>query len=232
MKLHRFIGAFDCTQKNIVIKDVEQVHQISRVLRLGVGDKCILCDGNKKDAIVEIEAVHPKEIVCKLIRLEDNERESDKKVVLYCSVLKRENFEWVVQKATELGVTTIVPFVCERTVKYAVRADRLVSIAHEAAEQSGRGVVPHIERIHTLDEICKHSEGNKENFVCDPYEAEKVIPTTNRGSVGVCVGPEGGFTGTEIEQMKSAGFVPVSLGKRILRGETAAIVACALALYE
>ncbi len=159
--------------------------------------------------------------------------ESSVRAVLYCAMLKRENFELVVQKATECGVAEIVPIVTARTVKLGLKIDRLQKIAREAAEQSGRGIVPEIFDPMSLKESIVHAKQNNANILFEPsgshflgtlvpFRLDATKVAMNRG---LFIGPEGGWTDDEVDQMRGAGYHVVSLGPRVLRAETAAIVA-------
>jgi len=155
MRLHRFILDLDLADDRLVISDFETINQIRNVLRLEVGDRFVVCDGKGKEATVQIftgplgpsERDAPKgagNILVDVLDRRDVASESSARVTLYCAVLKRENFELVVQKVTECGIAAIVPIISTRTVKLGVKLERLEKIAREASEQSGRGVIPEI----------------------------------------------------------------------------------------
>src|SRR5688572_22987985 len=137
MKIHRFIIHATVENGEAVVTDANIVQQIKKVLKLRVGEKVILGDGNMNEVLGEIYEVG-KAIKLKVLEEQKNENEPKNSVILYCSILKKENFEQVCQKATEVGVREIVPLVTARTVKLDVKTDRLQKIIREAAEQSGR----------------------------------------------------------------------------------------------
>ena len=143
---------------------------------------------------------------------------------MYLAILKKDNFELAVQKATECGVSNIIPVITERTIKTGLNTERLEKIVKEASEQSGRSIVPKILETMELKEALQHGTKNEEkvifHLVKENYEPKKNVTT-----VSIFIGPEGGFTEKEINLAKESGYEVASLGDLTLRGETAAIVA-------
>ena len=229
MKLHRFILPFTISGEQVEITDPEVVGQIRNVLKLKAGEQVLLCDGEMNEVIAEILAIGKEVIKVKVIKEQRNENEPLRKVMLYCAILKRENFELVVQKATEIGVAEIVPVITRRTVKLALKQERLEKIIKEAAEQSGRGVVP---KLHEPIEFEKAVEQvkDKQNILFDSSGSIPASSSQLPASIAIWIGPEGGFDETEIAAAKTAGFHIATLGKLTLRAETAAIVASYLAV--
>ena len=230
MKRHRFIGPYDLRTSEIVLED-DAARQMALVLKLKIGESVLLSDGQGREA--EYEILQIKKSAVRLIR--DSEisavkAEPTNRVMLYASILKRENFEFIVQKATECGVLRIVPVLGQRTIKKDVKIDRLREIAKEAAEQSGRGMVPEISEPMKLEQALKDAEINGQNYFFDKDAAMTGFKPPASGSIGLFIGPEGGWTPEEAAQAKHAGCKTVSLGPRVLRGETAAIVAVFLAV--
>src|SRR3989339_309137 len=123
MKIHRFIGTFDLTPDHLVLQDTNLVHQMGRVLRLQVGERVVLCDGNGQEIEGEIEVIDKKSVTINVKLRRQNLTESPQRVVLYLALIKRENFELAVQKATEVGVSEIVPIGTQRTVKSSVNLE-------------------------------------------------------------------------------------------------------------
>lgn len=228
MKRHRFIGSFSFTSDTFVVQDPELVHQWTRVLRLQPNDEVILSDGTGKEARCAVVAVEKKRVSLRILEQMRNEREPERAVSLFCAVLKRENFELVVQKATEIGVKEIVPILTKRTVKLQTKTERLQKIAQEAAEQSGRAIIPVIHEPMTFAQAMTLAGENTMNLFFDlspdALDTKKIIAKTQK-RIGVFIGPEGGWDETEIAVAKQAGFRSASLGALTLRAETAAIVA-------
>ena len=230
MRLHRFIGQFDCTGDHIEIADPGIVNQIVRVLRLGVGDRLIISDGAGMECVCEIAERHKDRLVVSIIERRTNATEPAVASVLYCAILKRENFELVVQKATEIGITEIVPLITERTVKLDIKEDRLQKIIMEAAEQSGRGRLP---LLHAPMQFADALADTKRNAITLFFDlSDTAIDSVNlheAQSRGVFIGPEGGWTEKEVAAARATGCAIVSFGALTLRAETAAIIASYLA---
>lgn len=233
MKFHRFVTQLDLDKKTIKIIDKELVHQINNVLHLKFSEQIILCDTLGNEVLAEIITLG-KNVECRVIEKRKNEVESARYVTLYCSILKKDNFSLVAQKATEVGVKEIIPLICERTIKKDVNLERLNKIAKEAVEQSGRAVVPIISAPMKLKNAVEKAKENDLNIVFQMAEKsfeDKIL--RGKKKVGVFVGAEGGWTDKELAFMKENDFVALSLGKTVLREETAAIVGTYLACrYE
>lgn len=222
-KIHRFIDKnFDLNKSEIEITG-EIAHQIIKVLKFEIGEKIELSDGkgavgfgkvknlNKNSVLVEIEKVE---------KLEEN-----KKTTLFCAVLKKENFELVVQKATECGISKIVPVITDRTIKTGLKLDRLEKIAKEASEQSGRSIIPEISEPVSFEKSLELIKKEDLNILFD-ISGEKFseIIKNNFEKANIFIGPEGGWTENEIEKVKNLNFKIASLGRLTLRAETAAII--------
>lgn len=226
MRLHRFIGNLDLSQDRVEIVDADIVNQILRVLRLGVGDRLILGDGNAHECIGEISDRQKDALTVTVIERYENNNDPTVSGILYCAVLKRENFELVVQKATEIGIREIVPIITKRTVKLDIKQDRLQKIIKEAAEQSGRGRLPVLRAPMAFTDVLDDTRRNDINLFFDlgdaALDAADLHGTQRRG---LFIGPEGGWTEEEATLARQAGCVIVSLGALAFRGETAAIIA-------
>jgi 16S rRNA (uracil1498-N3)-methyltransferase len=231
MKQHRFIGDFNLSKSVIVSYNKELNNQIKNVLRLVIGEQVILSAGDEQEVLAEIENLNKDEVSFKVLEQRKNLAEADNFVTLYCSILKRENFELVVQKATECGVKEIVPIISARTVKTGLKSERLTKIIKEASEQSGRGLVPRLDEAISLSDALKSAKTNDLNLFFDA-SGEKLTQLVIGKNIGIFIGPEGGWTDKEISLAKEHGCKIVSLGPLILRGETAAIVASYLAVLH
>lgn len=226
MRLHRFLVSADLNKSVVEIKDSNFLHQVKTVLRLREGDQLILV-GKKKEATAKI--IKYSEIGA-VLEILDTKKSSaaGRSVVLYVSVLKRENFELVVQKATEVGVSKIVPLISARTIKTGLRQDRLEKIAKEAAEQSGRNSAPEISPIMNFADILKAAPKN--SFIFSPDAKKSAVGFKFPKEANLFIGPEGGWLKEEVVAAKKAGFKELSLGKLVLRAETAAVVSSYLAV--
>lgn len=226
MKIHRFIGSFDLAGPEVEITDPENIKQIKAVLRLTVGDLLTLSDGVGIEAKVKILELGKNKIICEVLETKKQE-DRGRKVSLYLSILKKENFELAVQKAVECGVANIIPVITERTVKTGLNTERLEKIIREASEQSGRNMVPKIFETMSFSEALEHGKSSDEKIIFH-LTGKEYTPPKNIGLPyvsSIFVGPEGGFTESEAELAKSSGYTVASLGQLTLRGETAAIVA-------
>ena len=228
MKLHRFIGEYDLSKKEVEIIDHKIIKQIRAVLRLEKGDIIILSDGKGNDARVTLFNITSDKITGTVDKIPARTTLAGKTVNLYLAILKKENFELAVQKAVECGVSKIIPVITERTIKTGLNILRLEKIILEASEQCGQNIVPTLSPILDFKDAIVSALGDKIIFHLNSpeYQARK-----NINEVSIFVGPEGGFTEREIKEAKTAGFTAASLGVLTLRGETAAIVATYRAVH-
>lgn len=226
LKRHYFIGNFDLDSKEIICLDTEIVHHIKDVLKLKEGEEVILCDGQGKAAQARIEKIDKKNINFFVKNLLPGEA-GDKKIVLYAALLKRDSFEWLLQKAVETGVNEIVPIVSERTVKIGLNEKRWQKIIKEAAEQSQSLVLPKLLPIQNFKDALKNMSGAGVFF--DPAGQDIAKVKIKESQLSLFVGPEGGWSDKEIAMCQEKDLHFVNLGASILRAETAATVAIYLA---
>ncbi len=230
MRLHRFFGQFDFGKDRITISDPELFRQWRDVLRFEIGSELMLCDGHMNDALARIISFGRSSAVVEILGVSKNEHEPEKNATLYLSILKGEHFELVAEKATELGIKKIVPIICDRTVKQNIRRERLQKIIKEAAEQSGRGIVPELGEPLEFLSATRQAGAHGANYFFDSQgedikSHESRVMGQENATVGIFIGPEGGWTEAEILLAKKTKFKIVSLGPLTLRAETAAIVA-------
>lgn len=223
MKIHRFITPYEIRDSSVTIQDSELVHQFRNVLKFKTGEVVMLTNESMLEVTVRIAHMSKDTIDFEVIDEGVNNNEPKTKVTLYLAILKRENFELVVQKATEIGIYKIVPIITKNTVKTGLRYDRLEKIAKEAAELSGRSTVPTITEAIEYTDAIEQVKDIKDNIIFDI--SGKKMSEINIKPANVFIGPEGGFTEGEISEARNAGFTVASLGTLTLRGETAAIVA-------
>lgn len=229
MKIHHFISKdFDLEKPKIIIDDFAIVRQIRDVLRLQPGEEIILGNGMGTQAHALIVEMKKKTLEAEIIKKEINQTDLNINIKLYCSILKRDNFEWVVQKATEIGVGEIIPVVTKRTIKTNLNLDRLEKITNEAAEQSGRGILPTIKKPMDFDKAIEEAKQNKVNVFFDAggEDFEKLkVKIAKKESIGLFIGPEGGWEEDEVGLIKKKKIKIASLGRLTFRAETAAIIA-------
>jgi 16S rRNA (uracil1498-N3)-methyltransferase len=230
MKMHRFYLKQPLNQSEVVITDPALTHQIKDVLRLESGEKIVFFDGSGVEAEAEITAAEKRQITCKVNKTTKKEVPG-RQVTLFCAVLKNDAFETVVQKATELGIAKIVPLLTHQTIKKSINSKRLEAIAREASEQSGRVTVPEISHVEKFDTVVPTlSQMFDSSFFCDFSENTfSIQDMKGKKSVALLIGPEGGWNEHERTLAQNAGLTIRSLGKTVLRADTAATVACFIA---
>lgn len=216
-------------------------HQINNVLRAVPGDTFVFLDnaGNEYDAVLKKACKENVLLEIKSCRQVTGEPEI--KINLYLSLLKKDKFELVLQKCTEIGVSVFIPVVSQHCIplfSYSTgKHERWKSILREAAEQSKRGLIPQLEPVVPFSEACRRVkgfslilwEGEVKNSL---YAGLRNCLKSENNDINIFVGPEGGFTKEEIEMARINGIRPVGLGSRVLRSETAAMVATANILYH
>ncbi len=219
----------------------DDVKHISKVLRCNIGEKLEICDKNNNEYICEITDITKKEVFLNIIGSVDIKRECDIKIKLYQGLPKGQKMDLILQKLTEVGVSEIIPVITKRSVakledKKDKKIQRWERIVYEAAKQSKRGIIPKVKDPLSFKEALLDMKENSINIV--PYEKENsksikdAINKSNISIVGIFIGPEGGFDEEEINMLQDIGATSISLGPRILRTETASIVASSIVIYE
>lgn len=218
----------------------DDAHHVARVLRMRPGDRLALCDGRGTEYETEIVTVTPERVVCRLGAARASEAESPCRATLYQCLPKAGKFETIVQKCTELGVFAVVPTSSSRCVaepgrEFERKLERYRRVALEAAKQSRRAMVPEVFPPTALDRIDPAAF----DLFLVAYEEEQgrslkqaLREAKRLDTVGLCVGPEGGFEQGEVDALVARGAVAVSLGRRILRTETAGMAMLAQLFYE
>lgn len=226
-KIHRFITEYKIVNDEIKITNVDLVHQWKNVLKFKTGEEIILANKNG-EAFCSIASISKNEASLKVIKLNENKKEEKRNVTLYMAILKRENFELVVQKASEIGIDKIVPIITEHTVKTGLKYERLEKIAREASELAGRNTVPEISEAVKFATAIQTD--NSDTKIIFDISGSKIKNEKIKNSVSIYIGPEGGFSESEINLAKSNNFEISSLSPLTLRGETAGIIASYLAV--
>ena len=232
----------DIAGRQVAITGTEAKH-ISRVLRMQPGDMLILFDGSGVDCIGTITRIGAESVVVDIIERKPSDRELPVRIVLFQAVLKSDHLDYAIQKCTEAGVYRFMPFISERCEKRpdekAARklVERENRIALEAAKQCGRSIVPEVTDILPFREAAK-AACSLGGTILVAYEDEKkrtlkrALKKAGSMQIALFIGPEGGFSKEEISVLKEYGAVSCSLGKRILRAETAGLAAAAMIGYE
>lgn len=225
MRLHRFylqnvdFGTLTVGD-SFFLSDPNTVNQLTKVLRVKIGDECVLFN-NGSECKFQIQDISKKEL-CLVMIAKLPQVVPTKKVTLVQSLIKKDKFEWVAQKTTELGVSEIIPVLSERSEKKSVDVLRLQKIVQEAVEQSGWGRVPHVQSISTLTEsISALQKRGVSVYILDKDGGSAIA---NDKEVALCIGPEGGWGAIDKEIFATHGVNSISLGESTLRSETAAII--------
>ena len=224
MRLHRFFIEENLNgKKNLSITDRSVLNQWKNVLRFDPGDKIILFDGSGSDFLFSIEKISNKDVELSFVEERPILFKPKTDLHLIQSVIKRENFELILEKVTELGISKIVPVISDRSVKLKLNLERSKKIIQEAAEQSGKAILPEISELKKLPDFLNDKEEGRSYIALDPRGENFSLQNFHDKKVGVFVGPEGGWSEEEINLFKESGVPIFSLGKQILRAETAAI---------
>lgn len=214
---------------------------MKQVMRYRNGDQVICIDDQHQVALATIADIEKGVLIKEKIIDEDNELDVD--VTLVYGLPKSDKFEFVLQKATELGVSRVVPFLCNRSVikmdevRFAKKQERFMRIVQEASEQSHREKMPLITPLAKMKDLPQYlSDINlvayEESSKQGEHRAFYQAIHGHKGPITIIVGPEGGFDEKEVEDMKAMGIVACSLGKRILRSETAPLYMLSVIGYE
>ena len=236
-----FVSRENIGDSTVLISGADANH-ISRVLRMHEGYALCVCDGNGMDYDCEISEISGDTVSLKIKNQRLCDAEPSISITLFMALPKSDKMEYVIQKCVELGVVRIVPFSSSRCVvklsdkDKAKKTDRWQKIAESAAKQSGRGIIPKVSEPISWRELCAAAGEFDLSLFCYECEEENSLKSELSKSefkkVCVVVGPEGGFDKAEVSDAVSAGFKSVSLGKRILRCETAPGCAVCAILYH
>jgi len=230
--------------KDLIIITGNDVNHIKKVLRLLPGDTLTVSDGTGTDYFCVIEAVKRDEVRLNIENSWESFRELKSRIYLFQGLPKGDKLELIIQKAVELGVYEIIPMNTRRTIvklddnKLAKKLNRWQSIAESAAKQSGRGIIPEVKWPMDFAKALELSRNLGCNLI--PYERAEDIAAARRliesaagkESIGIFIGPEGGFDKVEIELAITAGVEPMTLGRRVLRTETAGMTVLSVLMFQ
>lgn len=238
-----FVEPNQIENERVTIRGNDAAH-ISYSLRMAKGDRIWVCDGQNREYDCVLSEFLPDLVIADVVAIRENSSEPSVKIYLYQALPKGDKLDTVIQKSVECGVFEIVPFESERCVA-KVKADaeekktaRRNRIAEEAAKQCGRGYIPRVSKTVSFKEALLQASAADLALIC--YEDEEgttlkqvLHKRAEEGihTVSIMIGSEGGFAENEVEDAKNAGILPVSLGKRILRTETAPIFALSCLSY-
>ena len=241
MRLHRFyISEIVGSKTEVILDSKDQVNQIRKVFRLKKDDLLVVFDGSGSDYTCGIEDFRDDTIVLGVREVSKSRFMGEREVWLYAALVKKDTFEWIVEKATELGVTKIIPVIADRTEKKAINEDRLKKIVIEASEQSGRGCVPEINPVISLKEAVgqildsrSKIQENDAKIIAFHIDAE-LFERSDLGEVeplACFIGPEGGWSPDEIALFHENNIPVKSIGTQVLRAETAVVATLSLVMF-
>lgn len=242
--MKRFFVNPDQIDENQIRMTGSDVSHIRQVLRMKKGDELWVSDGEKKEYHCVIQETGEEEILLEILYAQEPDYELPSRIYLFQGLPKGDKMEWIIQKTVELGVHEIIPVAAKRCVvrldekKAAKKQARWQEIAKSAAKQSRRLLVPQIRPVCSFEEALSY--GSQMDVKLIPYElaegmdyTRKVIREIQPGqSIGIFIGPEGGFAPEEAQRAKEAGVLPVTLGKRILRTETAGMAVLSVLMFQ
>lgn len=222
----------------------QDVNHIKNVLRMRIGEKiAAVNEAEGRKYLCEIQKLGEECIICGILSEEETDTELPSKIYLFQGLPKGDKMELILQKAVELGCFEVVPVTCKRCVvkleekKQKSRVQRWQSISEAAAKQSGRRIIPRVHEVMRFSEALTYAADMDIRLI--PYEravnmekTRSLLASLRSGQrIAVFIGPEGGFEEAEIEEAKKIGVIPVTLGRRILRTETAALTILSWLMY-
>ena len=242
--MHHFFVTPDQVKIPNIYIDGTDVNHIRNVLRMKIGEEVQISDGYNQKYLCRIESFEQEEVILTIADELQADAELPSKIYLFQGLPKSDKMELIVQKAVELGVYEVVPVITKRAVvkldvnKAAKKVERWNGIAMSAAKQSGRCLIPHIAEVMTYNQALEYA--SKLDIVLIPYElaegmeeTRKMIESVQPGqSIGIFIGPEGGFETEEVDDAIAHGAKPITLGKRILRTETAGLACLSILMYH
>ena len=242
--MHHFFVTPDQVFDETIVIDGQDVNHMKNVLRMKLGEQVKISDGNNKNYLCEIQELTDAEVRLGILEELEENTELDSKIYLFQGLPKNDKMELIVQKAVELGAYQIIPVATKRAVvkldakKAAKKVERWNGISESAAKQAGRSVIPEVTEVLTFTEALKKAQ--ELDVILIPYElaegmkeTKEIISNVSKGqSIGIFIGPEGGFEVSEVEKAIEMGAKSITLGRRILRTETAGMTILSILMFE
>lgn len=237
-----FVESDQITEDKIEITG-QDVRHIRDVLRLDYHAQIEICNGRGTDYHCAISEINQDTIIAKILNQGVSKSEPATNIILFQSLIKGDKIEWVIQKSIEIGVSKIIPMqttFCVSKMDQSKKADAKVNrwnkIAQSGAKQSGRGIIPEVTSPVNFGQALELCKGMDLALIAYEKEDQQNLKSHIQGlrgkTIGVLIGPEGGFSKEEILKAEKAGIKAITLGPRILRSETASITLVANILYE
>lgn len=242
--MHHFFTEPRNIQENRIIIEGKDVNHMKNVLRIKSGERVKISDGIGGEYECEVDHYEMEYAVLTILNSFISNSELPSEIYLFQGLPKSDKMELIIQKAAELGVHKVIPVVTRRAVvklddkKAAKKVERWNAISLSAAKQSGRSMIPEVESVMSFSEALEYAK--KMDVVLIPYElaegmdkTKEIISTIKEGQkIGVFIGPEGGFEEGEVKKAEEIGAYPITLGKRILRTETAGLTVLSVLMYH
>jgi 16S rRNA (uracil1498-N3)-methyltransferase len=240
--MSRFYVSKESVKGNQILISGKEAHHILDVMRLKVSDQIVVFDGTGKEYIGKVKEASRKSLSLEIIKERDAVNQERYGVTLIQAIPKKDKMDYIVEKATELGVGRVIPITTARTIpdwnesKKAGIVERWQKIAQEAAKQCGRAILPEIGQISTLEEAVRNIDGYNPKLIAalsdKAVKLKDALKNCPPGNIIAAIGPEGDFTPEEIDFANGAGFKTISLGPRVLKSDTAALALLAMINYE
>ena len=242
--MHQFFVEKKQIGENQITIEGEDVNHIKNVLRLQKGEKIAISNQVEHKYLCEIAEISKEKVIADILEVAKESTELEAKIYLFQGLPKSDKMEMIIQKAVELGVYKIIPVAMSRSIvrldaqKQSKKQQRWGGISKSAAQQSKRMRIPEVEKLMSFDEAIKYAK--EMEHILLPYELEagnainaKLTDNIKKGeSIAIFIGPEGGFEEEEIENARMHGAKSISLGKRILRTETAGLAILSILMYH
>lgn len=242
--MHHFFVTPEQVRESEIYIEGQDVNHIRNVLRMKMGEQLEISDGNNKKYLCEICELSAEQVRLQILKELFHNTELPSKIYLFQGLPKSDKMELIIQKAVELGVYEVIPVVTRRSVvklddkKATKKVERWNSIAESGAKQSGRNIIPKVTSVMSYKEALQHASDL--DVVLIPYELAEGMEQTRMlvsnicpgQSVGIFIGPEGGFEREEVEYAMEKGAHSITLGKRILRTETAGLTTLSILMYH
>ncbi len=242
--MQHFFVTPDQVMEDRIFVEGSDVNHMKHVLRMRTGEQVRISDGNNLTYLCEIAGYEEDRAVLAIRERELSDVELPSRIYLFQGLPKQDKMELIVQKAVELGVYEVIPVATKRAVvkldekRAKKKVERWQEIARSAAKQAGRGYIPEVKNVMSYGEALRYSESL--DVVLIPYElaegrkeTKAVIESIRSGqSIGIYIGPEGGFEKAEVEDAIAAGAKAITLGKRILRTETAGLTTLSILMFH
>lgn len=240
---HFFVNQEQIGQDTVTVTGPD-VNHIKNVLRMKPGEEVLISNGVDNDYVCKLQTITAEAVTAEIVSITEGGTELPVKFFLFQGLPKSDKMELIIQKAVELGIYQVIPVETRRTVvkldakKEDAKVRRWNAVSESAAKQSKRQIIPEVTGVMTFREALKYAEGFDKNMI--PFEHAEGMADTKAYfagirpgmSCGIFIGPEGGFEDEEISQASAAGVKPVTLGKRILRTETAGLAVLSVLMFQ